>query len=76
MMQEDRYLNPHQARTRQPTSFEDLLGDSIERAFAAGIHDLPGLVGYLNRSGPTCPGGDAWTEEAYRATVKRLAEEC
>lgn len=73
---QDRYLNPHQARRRQPTSFEDLLGDSIERAYAAGIHDLPGLVVHLNRSGPSCPGGEPWTEDAYKALVARLAEEC
>lgn len=63
---QDRYLEPHQARTREPNAFEDLLGDSIERAYAAGLHDLPGLLGYLNQAGPTCPGGGPWTEEAYK----------
>ena len=28
----DRYLEPHQARQRPATLFEDLLGDAIERA--------------------------------------------
>ncbi len=73
---QDRYLDPHQARTRQPTPYEDLLGDAIERAYAAGIHDLPGLVAHLNRSGPGCPGGQAWTEENYQAEIARLAAEC
>lgn len=50
---QDRYLELHQARTREPNAFEDLLGDSIERAYAAGLHDLPGLLGYLNQAGPT-----------------------
>ena len=27
-------LEPHQARERKPTAHEDLLGDSIERAYA------------------------------------------
>ena len=31
---------------------EDLLGDSIERAFGEGVQTLPELVAYLNRSGP------------------------
>ena len=42
-MPQDRYLQPHQARQRPATTYEDLLGDVIERAFADGIHDLPGL---------------------------------
>ena len=37
-MAEDRYLEPHQARQRAGTLFEDLLGDSIERAFGVTIH--------------------------------------
>jgi hypothetical protein len=75
-MMQELYLNPHQARTRQPTPYEDLLGDAIERAYASGIHDLPALVAYLNRSGPNCPSGGVWTEESYQAEIKRLAEEC
>lgn len=48
----DRYLDPHQARRHVPTQYESLLGDAIERAYAAGTHDLAGLVAYLNRTGP------------------------
>ncbi|MDB5726876.1 MAG: hypothetical protein JWQ00_81 [Noviherbaspirillum sp.] len=73
---QDRYLNPHQARTRQPTPFEDMLGDSIERAFAAGIHELPGLIAHLNRTGPNCPTGHLWTEDSYKTVVAHLAEKC
>jgi hypothetical protein len=51
-MQQDRYLQPHQARQRPATTFEDLLGDVIERAFADGIHDLPGLVQLPERQRP------------------------
>lgn len=71
---QDRYLEPHQARIREPNAFEDLLGDSIERAYAAGLHDLPSLLGYLNQAGPTCPGGAPWTEETYAALMARLGE--
>jgi len=69
------YLNPHQARSRTPTAYEDLLGDSIERAFGAGIQDLASLVAHLNRTGPSCPAG-TWTEESYRAEIARLAAAC
>ncbi|WP_367618161.1 recombinase-like helix-turn-helix domain-containing protein, partial [Variovorax sp. CAN15] len=34
MQTQDRYLQPHQARRRPATTYEDLLGDVIERAFA------------------------------------------
>ena len=74
---QQRYLKVHQARLREPTAFEDLLGDAIERAFASGIDTLPALVAYLNRTGPNFPGqGDPWTEQNYQATVARLAAEC
>jgi len=71
-MHNDRYLEPHQARQRPPTPYEDLLGDAIERAFGSGVHDLPGLVAHLNHSGLATPEGEAWTEENYRATMARL----
>ncbi|HEX2547143.1 MAG TPA: recombinase-like helix-turn-helix domain-containing protein [Ramlibacter sp.] len=71
-MTDDRYLEPHQARQRPPTPFEDLLGDSIERAFAQGIHDLPGLVAYLNRTGPSAENGREWTESTFTALMARL----
>ncbi len=69
------YLNPHQARRRQPTPYEDLLGDSIERAFASGTDDLTGLVAYLNRCGPSCPKNNGvWTEEIYKEEIALLAD--
>lgn len=71
-MQQDRYLEPHQARWRPATPYEDLLGDALERAFAAGVHDLPGLVAQLNHSGLASPDGAPWTEENYRAAMARL----
>lgn len=71
-MQDDRYLQPHQARQRPPTTYEDLLGDAIERAFAAGIHDLPGLVEQLNQSGLATPSGQPWTEAGYREAMAAL----
>ena len=70
----DRYLQPHQACQRPPTQFEDLLGDAIERAFAQGIHDLPGLVAYLNGTGPSADNGEPWTEASYTALVTRLGQ--
>ena len=72
-MQPDRYLQPHQARQRPATTYEDLLGDAIERAFSDGAQDLASLVERLNESGLATPSGHPWTEERYRQEMARLA---
>jgi hypothetical protein len=68
----DLYNETHQARTAPPTSYESLLGDSIERAYAMGIHDLEGLVKYLNDAGPSGPNGQRWTEQSFQQEMARL----
>ncbi|THT96154.1 hypothetical protein E9531_16660 [Lampropedia puyangensis] len=74
MSNTDRYLQPHQARTRAQTSYEDLLGDALERAFGMGHYELPALVAYLNQSGPLSPSGKPWTEESYQAEIGSLGQ--
>ena len=74
MKTQDRYLDPHQARERPPTSYEDLLGDAIERAYAAGIHGLPELIAQLNRTGPMGPNGQPWTEASFPAEMAKLGK--
>ncbi len=71
---QDRYLDPHQARRRPPSEYESLLGDSLERAFAAGTHDLAGIVAYLNDAGPPAAEGKPWTVEHLEAELARLAK--
>jgi hypothetical protein len=73
---QERYLTVHQTRRREPTGYEDLLGDSIERAFGAGITELNALIAHLNQTGPNFPGGGQWTEEGYAAELARLAADC
>ena len=73
-MQAERYLVPHQARRRMPTVFEDLLGDAIERAFAAGVTTWPDMVASLNRTGPSNVNGEDWTEQSFQALMARLAD--
>ena len=70
----ERYLNQHQARTRPATTFEDLLGDSIERAFGMGHWELDALLAYLNKAGPMGPNGQPWTAQTYQATIKTLGQ--
>lgn len=74
-METDRYLQPHQARKRPSTSFEDLLGDAIERGFAAGNHTLPELVAHLNREGLSNADGQPWTDASFEALMARLGRE-
>ena len=69
----DRYLQPKQAQRRRPTLYEDLLGDAIERTFAAGVHDLPGLIESLNLQGITTPAGEPWTEASYASSMAELS---
>ena len=66
------YLDPHQARDRVPDDYQNLLGDAIERAYAAGIHDLAGLVGRLNEACVPTPNGRTWTAELFCSEMKRL----
>ena len=66
------YNDIHQTRSAEPTAHESLLGDSIERAYAAGIHDLEALVAALNRSGPPAPNGEPWTGETFKKEMARL----
>ena len=71
---QERYLDPHQARQRPPTTYEDLLGDAIERAFGAGHWELDALVEYLNKSGPLGPNGAPWTSVTFQSVMKTLGQ--
>ncbi|ATN09834.1 hypothetical protein CRN80_09260 [Pseudomonas sp. FDAARGOS_380] len=69
------YLQPHQARKRPNNQFEELLGDSIERAFGSGVTELAALLAHLNLAGPPCPlTSGEWTEDAYKTLMARLGE--
>jgi hypothetical protein len=71
-MSNDRFLNPHQAKQRQSTPYEDLLGDAIERAFGSNITELEPLLEYLNKSGPLGPNGQPWTTQTYKAEMAKM----
>lgn len=72
MQQQEQYLDPHQTRKRPPTDYENLLADAIEKAFAAGVHDLDGICAQLMRDCVPSPGGKPWTPELFKSEVKRL----
>jgi hypothetical protein len=71
-MDRAQYLEPHQARGGEPDDYQNLLGDAIERAFAAGVHDLDGLVLRLNDAHVPSPNGRPWTGELFCQEMKRL----
>jgi hypothetical protein len=62
----------HQHRSAPPTAYENLLGDSLERAFSQGIHELEALVAYLNSAGPSGPDAQPWTNASFEKEMARL----
>lgn len=72
MLNRTLYNATHQSRSAPSTAYESLLGDSIERAFAAGIHDLQGLVDFLNAGGPAGTNGQPWTPASFQQEMARL----
>ena len=66
------YLEVHQTRDKEPGDYENLLGDALERAFAAGVTEISRLVQELADYGVPAPGGQSWSEDLLRAELKRL----
>ena len=69
------HTQPHQARRRPPTDYENLLGDALEAAFSAGVWELDGLVARLNQECIRMPDGNAWTVESFRKVMGELGEQ-
>lgn len=67
-------LNPHQHRDHEPSDYENVLGDALERSFAAGVHDLDGIVKGLIDYGVPAPQGKTWTSEFLASELKRLGQ--
>ncbi|MEU0649677.1 recombinase-like helix-turn-helix domain-containing protein [Streptomyces umbrinus] len=66
------YLSAHQSRTVDPSPYEMKLAGAIEEIFAAGTHDLPGLLRGLEAAGLTAPDGQPWTEASFTTEIERL----
>ena len=65
-------LNSRQARDHAPSDYENILGDALERAFAAGVHDLEGVVRGLMDYGVPAPEGKTWDAALLAGELKRL----
>lgn len=70
----EQYLEVHQTHPEPISAYETKLSGSIMEIFERGVHDLPGLVAGLNELGLRSPAGDAWTEDNFRAEMRRLGE--
>lgn len=66
------YLVVHQAHPEPISPYERKLSGAIMEVFARGTHDLPGLIDGLNGLGLSAPDGEVWTEESFRAEMRRL----
>ncbi|MSQ50438.1 MAG: hypothetical protein EXR28_00985 [Betaproteobacteria bacterium] len=54
-------------------SYEDQLGDALEKLLGEGADDLDALASGLNALGLASPGGMAWTPASLEAEFGRLA---
>jgi len=59
--------------TTDSQSYEDKLGDALEKLLSEGAGSLEQLADGLNRLGPPPAGGPSWTPEALQRELARLA---
>jgi hypothetical protein len=65
-------MNPRQAQRRPPSDYENLLGDALEAAFAAGAWELDALIARLNADGIRTPDGREWTVANFESILAGL----
>lgn len=68
------YMDPHQARRRAPTAYENELADALEAAFGDDVRELDALVARLNADGVRTPDGLEWTSDRFQSVMQRLGE--
>ena len=61
-----------QTRLHAQTDYERRLADALEEILVEGTHDLAGIVAGLNGLGMRDEQNRAWTEESFKAEMKRL----
>jgi hypothetical protein len=62
----------HQTRPAPPTEYENQLGDALTKIFDTDIDQLPDVIVKLNEMGVQSPNGAAWTQDSFKAEIKRL----
>lgn len=71
-MQQTQYIVVNQTREREPTDYENLLGDALERIFAGGATEIDVVVTQLNEMEAPAPDGATWTRDLLEAELARL----
>lgn len=66
------YLEPHQTHPDPITPYEAKLAGSLTEIFTGGATTLPEVVDGLNALGLHGPDGGPWTEDTFRAEMRRL----
>jgi hypothetical protein len=66
------YLVVHQTRSSEPTEYENLLAEGLERSYAAGLNEPETIVANLNELCVPGPNGKPWTPEIFMSELKRL----
>jgi hypothetical protein len=61
-----------QNRAAEPTSYENALGDALERVFASGAETLEQVVDALNTQAFRSAEGQEWTVASFKAEMARL----
>jgi hypothetical protein len=68
------YLEVHQTHPEPITPYETKLAGSISEVFTGGATTLAEVVAGLNDLGLHGPGGDLWTDDSFRAEMRRLGK--
>lgn len=61
-----------QRLAREPTAYENAVGEALERLFDEGIEDLDGIVAGLNRLEVPSPDGAPWTARTFQDEIAKL----
>jgi hypothetical protein len=59
----------HQTIDSPQTAYQNALADALEKIFATGTNELPGVIGALNAANVKAPDGASWTEESFQAVM-------
>jgi hypothetical protein len=68
------YLEPHQTHPEPISPYENKLAGSLTQVFTDGATTLEETVDGLNALGLPGPGGKPWTNETFRAEMRRLGK--
>ncbi|MEE4025017.1 recombinase-like helix-turn-helix domain-containing protein [Gordonia sp. PKS22-38] len=68
------YLETHQTHPEPITPYERKLAGSLTEIFSGGATTLDEVVDGLNTLGLHGPDGGPWTEQTFRAEMRRLGK--